>query len=146
MGMTGASLADPRSRAVAAETVPAVGAGQLAGALRVLAVGLVMFVLAAGVRLWTLDTYVTIDESRWVQRASDFWALIGQGNREDTFIIGHPGVTTMWTALLGMGPERARHFSFLEGRDDATRRDGYYDALIASRRPFALVGARGVAA
>jgi hypothetical protein len=52
----------------------------------------------------------------------------------------------MHTALLGMGPERARHFSFLEGRTDATRRDGYFDALVASRRPFALVGALGVAA
>ena len=107
--------------------------GRLAAALRVVGVGLAVFALAAVVRLWALDTYVTIDESRWVQRASDFWALIGQGNREDTFIIGHPGVTTMWTALLGMGPERARHFSFLEGRDDATRRDGYFEALIAAR-------------
>jgi hypothetical protein len=109
-------------------------------------VGLVILVLAAGVRFWALDAYVTIDESRWVQRASDFWALIGQGNREDTFVIGHPGVTTMWTALLGMGPERARHFSFLEGRDDATRREGYFEALVAARRPFALIAAVGVAA
>jgi hypothetical protein len=120
--------------------------GRLAAAWRVAAVGLVIFALAAGIRLANLGTYVTIDESRWVQRGSDFWALMGQGNNEDTFIIGHPGVTTMWTALIGLGPERARHFSFLEGRDDATRRDGYYEALIASRRPFALVGALGVAA
>jgi hypothetical protein len=118
----------------------------LLGALRPVLVGLALLVLAALVRCWSLDAYVTIDESRWVQRASDFWALIGQGNREDTFIIGHPGVTTMWTALVGMGPERARHFSFLEGRDDATRRDGYFDALIAARRPFALIAAFGVAA
>jgi hypothetical protein len=45
-----------------------------------------------------------------------------------------------------MGPERARHFSYLEGKDDATRRPGYFDALIAARQPFALVGALGVAA
>jgi len=97
-------------------------------------VGVVMLALASVARFWALDAYVTIDESRWVQRAADFWALISQGNREDTFIIGHPGVTTMWTALIGMGPDRARHFSFLEGRDDATRRDGYFDALMAARR------------
>jgi hypothetical protein len=109
-------------------------------------VGLGLLVVAAVVRLYAIDAYVTIDESRWVQRAADFWALTRQGNREDTFIIGHPGVTTMHTALLGMGPERARHFSFLEGRTDATRRDGYFDALVASRRPFALIGALGVAA
>ncbi|MCC7372243.1 MAG: glycosyltransferase family 39 protein [Chloroflexi bacterium] len=123
-----------------------VGGLKLRRAASVAVVGLLLFVLAAGVRLYAIDAYVTIDESRWVQRASDFWALIGQGNREDTFIIGHPGVTTMHTALLGMGPERARAFSFLEGRADATRRDGYFDALVASRRPFALVGALGVAA
>jgi Dolichyl-phosphate-mannose-protein mannosyltransferase len=127
---------------------PAVGVdrGRLALAWRAAAAGLAIFVLAAGIRLVAIDTYVTIDESRWVQRAADFAAYIDQGNLERTFIIGHPGVTTMWTALLGMGPERARHFSFLEGREDATRRAGYFEALIAARRPFAIVGALGVAA
>jgi Dolichyl-phosphate-mannose-protein mannosyltransferase len=143
--VTGASLAEP-TRRVAAPLGDRAVARTISGVLRVALIGVAVFALAALIRLWSIDTYVTIDESRWVQRASDFWALIGQGNREDTFIIGHPGVTTMWTALLGMGPERARHFSFLEGRDDATRRDGYFDALIAARRPFALVGALGVMA
>jgi hypothetical protein len=123
-----------------------IAAGRFALVLRVAVVGIVLFALAAAVRLFAIDAYVTIDESRWVQRASDFSALIDQGNLEDTFIIGHPGVTTMWTAYIGLGPERARHFSFLEGRTDATRRDGYYEALIAARRPFALIGALGVAA
>jgi hypothetical protein len=145
--VSGASLADLANPGLARSRAGAgVGDGRLTAAWRVVAVGLAIFALAAGVRLAYLGTYVTIDESRWVQRGSDFWALIGQGNDEDTFIIGHPGVTTMWTAVIGLGPERARHFSFLEGRDDATRRDGYYDALVASRRPFALVGALGVAA
>ena len=87
---------------------------------------------------------MTIDESRWVQRASDFGALLSQRDDEDTFIIGHPGVTTMWTALAGLGPERSRQFSFLAGRADVTRRDGYFEALVAARRPFAIVAAVGV--
>ncbi|MCC6179056.1 MAG: glycosyltransferase family 39 protein [Chloroflexi bacterium] len=113
---------------------------------RVVAVGLAVFLLALAARLPALDAYVTIDESRWVQRASDFSALIGQHKYDDTFIIGHPGVTTMWTAYLGMGPERARAFSYLEGKDDATRRPGYFEALVAARRPFAVLGALGVMA
>lgn len=143
--MSGASLAGtaPTGLVRAAGNVRA---GRLAVAARVMAAGLALFALAAAARLWALDAYVTIDESRWVQRASDFAALIGQGNHEDTFIIGHPGVTTMWTALVGLGPERAHRFSFLEGRADATRRDGYFEALVAARRPFALIGALGVAA
>lgn len=143
--MSRASVIEPPSPVVDREETPP-RSGAVPSMVRVALVGLAIFLLAAGARFWGLDTYVTIDESRWVQRGSDFWALIGQGNREDTFIIGHPGVTTMWTALLGMGPDRARHFSFLEGRDDATRRDGYFDALIAARRPFALIAALGVAA
>lgn len=144
--MTGASLAEATRPAVSRAATQESGVGRLALAARVAAVGLAIFALAAGLRLGALGTYVTIDESRWVQRASDFWALIGEGKLDDTFIIGHPGVTTMWTALVGMGPERSRHFSYLEGKDDATRRPGYYEALIAARRPFALVGALGVAA
>jgi hypothetical protein len=139
---TSSTLTRPTSEAAA----PYSRLASLWRAATVALVGLGLFVLAAVVRLTAIDTYVTIDESRWVQRAADFWALIGQGNREDTFIIGHPGVTTMHTALLGMGPERAQAFSFLAGRTDATRRDGYFDALVASRKPFALVGALGVMA
>ena len=102
--------------------------------------------LALVPRLAALDAYVTIDESRWVQRSADFYALLAQRDPEDTFIIGHPGVTTMWTALLGMGPERALAFSFRAGRADATLRDGYFGALLAARVPFAVLAAAGVAA
>jgi hypothetical protein len=145
--MSGASLAEPsRARITRLTTGAGTGIERLTGTLTVAVVGLAIFAVAALTRLFANDAYVTIDESRWVQRASDFSALIDQGNLEDTFIIGHPGVTTMWTALIGMGPERARQFSFLEGRTDATRRDGYYEALIAARQPFAFVGALGVAA
>ena len=113
--------------------------------MRTAAVALLIFLLALVPRLAQLDAYVTIDESRWVQRAADFGTLIAERDDEDTFIIGHPGVTTMWTALLGMGPERAQALSFRAGRTDVTRRDGYLDALLAARRPFAVLAALGVA-
>jgi hypothetical protein len=143
--VSGASFAETARPGVRAPIL-VLGVGRRASALRVVAAGLAVFALAAAVRLVAVDTYVTIDESRWVQRASDFSAYIGQGRLAETFIVGHPGVTTMWTALIGMGPERARHFSYLDGRDDATRRAGYFDALVAARRPFAVVGGLGVAA
>ena len=143
--MSGAALAEPARAGLDRPNIM-VGPRWLGVAPRVAAVGLGVFLLAVVIRLYAIDAYVTIDESRWVQRASDFAAYIGQGRPEETFIIGHPGVTTMWTALIGMGPERARHFSFLEGREDATRREGYLDALVAARRPFAVVGALGVMA
>ena len=115
--LSGASLAEAPAAASNTLTRPTSGAGTTRSpaasvwrAATVALVGLGLFVLAAAVRLTAIDAYVTIDESRWVQRAADFWALIGQGNREDTFIVGHPGVTTMHTALLGMGPERAQAF------------------------------------
>ena len=117
-----------------------------ATAVRAVVAVLGIFVLSLGARLGALDTYVTIDESRWVQRGSDFAMRIAEGDAAGTFVIGHPGVTTMWTVFLGMGPERARHFSYLEGNADATRREGYFDALVAARRPFAILGALGVTA
>ena len=122
------------------EGVPATHAAVLKPALAALAI----FLLAMVPRLAALDAYVTIDESRWVQRAADFSALLAQGDREDTFIIGHPGVTTMWTALAGMGPDRAQRFSFREGQTDVTRRDGYIDTLLAARLPFGILASAGV--
>ena len=106
--------------------------------------GLAIVLLALTPRLAALDTYVTIDESRWLQRAADFSLFLARGDARETFIIGHPGVTTMWTALLGMGPQRAQQFSSREDRTDATRRDGYFDALQAARRPFVLLAAASV--
>ena len=81
--MSGASLAET-ARASVAQPAVRVGADRtgLAAVWRVAAVGVAIFALAAGVRLANIDTYVTIDESRWVQRASDFWAYIGQGKPE----------------------------------------------------------------
>lgn len=104
-----------------------------------------VFLAALVPRLAGLDAHVTIDESRWIQRAADFHALIEQGDPEDTFVVGHPGVTTMWTAFVGMGPERATKMSFREGQTDVTRRLGFFEALVAARLPFALLAAMGTA-
>ena len=105
--------------------------GTLLGVLGILA-------LALALRMPDLDRYTTGDESRWVQRASDFWALVRQGDDRQTFIIGHPGVTTMWTALAGLGPDRAEQARFGARGTDVTHRPDYMESLAAARRAFAL--------
>ncbi|MCC7105992.1 MAG: glycosyltransferase family 39 protein [Chloroflexi bacterium] len=97
--------------------------------------------LALGVRLPELGRYATIDESRWVARAADFASSIRQRDFAATFLVGHPGVTTMWLGSLGMGSERVAAMATQRGRPDVTQRDGYLDALIAARRLPTVVNA-----
>src|SRR5439155_12679083 len=78
---------------------------------------------------------------RWVGRSADFASYLQQRDFDKTFIVGHPGVTTMWLGSFGLGPRQVRDFSYLEGQTDVTRRDGYLDALIAARRPLLALNA-----
>jgi 4-amino-4-deoxy-L-arabinose transferase-like glycosyltransferase len=96
--------------------------------------GLAFALLAVALRLPELDRYATIDESRWVSRAADFSTYIQQRDWDKTYLVGHPGVTTMWLGSLGMGPARVRAMSYLAESTDVTRRDDYLDALVAARK------------
>ena len=106
-------------------------------ALRLIA-SLAVVALALAVRLPQLDRYATIDESRWVGRSADFAMYLAGRDWDKTFVVGHPGVTTMWLGSLGLGAEQALAFSFLEGQTDVTRRAGYLDALVAARTAVVL--------
>jgi 4-amino-4-deoxy-L-arabinose transferase-like glycosyltransferase len=106
-----------------------------------LGLALLATLLTVLLRLPALDRYATIDESRWVGRAADFSAYLQGHDYDRTYLVGHPGVTTMWLGALGLGPGQARAFSYLEGGTDVTRRDGYLDALVAARRPALLANA-----
>ena len=64
--------------------------------------GLILFLLAFLPRVFGLSQFVTPDENLWVGRAVDFMQAISQGDWAGTFQVGHPGVTTRWTAALGM--------------------------------------------
>ena len=89
-----------------------------------LVVALLVVVAALATRLPELGRYATIDESRWVGRSADFSTYIQQRDFDKTFIVGHPGVTTMWLGVLGMGPGRVKAMSYLgpEAPTDVTRR------------------------
>src|SRR5215213_9659012 len=78
-----------------------------------LAVSLLAALATIALRLPELDRYATIDESRWVGRSADFASYLGQRDLDNTFVVGHPGVTTMWLGALGLGPERVYDFSYL---------------------------------
>ena len=105
------------------------------------ALALVVFLVSFGVRLLDLDRYSTTDEGYWMQRSLRFGAALSRGDLAGTFRAGHPGVTVMWTGLLGMGAERAApYFGNRFGQYEVLERaPGYLDALSAARRAIALV-------
>src|SRR6266516_3831635 len=64
------------------------------------------FVLALLPRLIGLESFLTADEGFWMQRTIRFGAAIDRADWGGTFRSGHPGVTTMWIGLIGIGPQR----------------------------------------
>lgn len=52
-------------------------------------------------RAFQLDHFVTIDESKWLVRAGNFYQALDSGNLEHTFQHGHPGVMIMYAGLAG---------------------------------------------
>src|SRR5262249_48968728 len=106
-----------------------------------LAFSVALALLALAIRLPELDRYATIDESRWVGRSADFASYVDERDLDKTFIVGHPGVTTMLLGALSLGPARVHDFSYLAGQTDVTRRDGYLDALVAARQAPLVVNA-----
>lgn len=104
--------------------------------------------LALPPRLADVDRFVTTDELFWIGRSGNFARALAVGQLGQTFQTGHPGVTTMWTALLGMGPDRARELA--GGRREVSRRDvvqnpQFLPALAMARRAFGVQTAIGVA-
>ena len=101
------------------------------------------FGLAFLVRLVGLDVTATADEGLWMQRTLRFGAALEQGDLSGTFRIGHPGVTVMWTGLLGMGRDRARALSAdrYARYDPLERAPAYAATFAAARLAIALVAA-----
>src|SRR5215213_750996 len=71
-----------------------------------------MIVLAAVTpRLMARDVYVTLDEDNWLKRTAGFAYALSSGELRRTYQNGHPGVTTMWLGMIGMGQEQALQFA-----------------------------------
>lgn len=61
-----------------------------------------LFVAAWVPRVVALETFVTIDERKWLARSANFYQALSQGDWTATFQREHPGVTVMWAGLLGL--------------------------------------------
>jgi 4-amino-4-deoxy-L-arabinose transferase-like glycosyltransferase len=76
---------------------------------------LLMLLVAAIPRLWSLNTYITWDEPMWVFRSIHFLSALLRGDLQGTFLVGHPGVITMICGSIGIAVKR---FVLGEGLDD----------------------------
>ncbi len=65
-------------------------------------VEIAVFVIALLPRALDLNTFVTADEPMWAFRSARFALALAEGRWGDTFVVGHPGVTTMWLGTVGL--------------------------------------------
>lgn len=105
-----------------------------------------LVLLALPPRLLDTGRFVTTDELFWVGRAAAFGRAIETGQFAQTFQTGHPGVTTMWTAWLGMG---SLAHDLAPSKKDVSRREvsqssSFMAGLAAARRAFGVVTALGI--
>ena len=69
-------------------------------------------------RALQLDTFVTIDERRWLSRSANYYTGITHGDLGSTSQTDHPGVTVMWAGTLGFIKEYPEYASDSEGQID----------------------------
>lgn len=103
--------------------------------------GLLLFLLSLLPRLAAIDVFITPDEPTWVRRSALFLEALEQSQPRQTFQSGHPGVTTMIIAALGMGHDNAREMASVARSDEASRSPGFLPALHSARVAFAVAGA-----
>ncbi|MCG8351318.1 MAG: glycosyltransferase family 39 protein, partial [Chloroflexales bacterium] len=62
----------------------------------------IVFLIALAPRLFAQGRFLTVDEAyHWQGRVEKFLAALRAGDWGGTFLIGHPGVTTMWLGTIG---------------------------------------------
>ena len=102
----------------------------------------VIFLTALVARLLAADVVITADEDNWMRRAGGFTYGLLNGQFGRTYQNGHPGVTTMWVAMLTLGPERmVQYADRVHNQRLVGRVPGFWDALVDARPGFALVTA-----
>ncbi|MDH4135830.1 MAG: glycosyltransferase family 39 protein, partial [Anaerolineae bacterium] len=67
-----------------------------------IAVGFFLFLVAFLPRAFGLDVFITPDEYLWIERSGEFLAALLKADWAATFQVGHPGLTTRWTGVLGI--------------------------------------------
>jgi hypothetical protein len=101
-----------------------------------------IFLVAIVARLSAHDVVITADEDNWMRRAGGFTYGLLNGQFGRTYQNGHPGVTTMWVAMLTLGPDRMIQYADrVHNQRLVGRVPGFWDALVDARPGFALVTA-----
>jgi hypothetical protein len=67
---------------------------------------LFLFLLALLPRFLNINTFITWDEPMWTYRSIHFLAALLRGDFRGTFLVGHPGVMTMWSGATGIAIQR----------------------------------------
>jgi 4-amino-4-deoxy-L-arabinose transferase-like glycosyltransferase len=98
-----------------------------------------LFAVAVAVRLVGSSLFITPDEDNWMRRTGNFSYGLEIGDLWRTYQAGHPGVTTMWIARLGIGPEAARLTGNTIVDGPVTLLPGFMDLLVEARRAMILV-------
>jgi hypothetical protein len=106
---------------------------------------LVLFLVALYPRAINLSGYLTTDEGNWMGRTALFTRALLSGDPAGTYQSGHPGVMTMWSSLLGMGPDRALALVEHVRPDGLERAPNYLETLHLARRAFAVLTSLAVA-
>jgi hypothetical protein len=91
-----------------------------------------------------LESFVTTDEIFWVGRSGNFARALASGRLAFTLQTGHPGVTTMWAGLLGIGSERSQRLGGDRrevSRGQVSRSADFLTGLAAGRRAVAVATA-----
>ncbi len=70
----------------------------------------ILFLLVLLPRLLNINTFITWDEPMWTYRSIHFLTALLRGDFRGTFLVGHPGVTTMWTGATGISIQRLLGF------------------------------------
>jgi hypothetical protein len=112
----------------------------------VVAASVCLFIAALLPRMAVIDAYLTTDEGNWMGRSALFARALVDGDPHGTYQSGHPGVTTIWTALLGIGPQKALDLAEYVRPDGLEKAPGYLDTLRQARRPFAVLTSLAVVA
>lgn len=108
---------------------------------------MIMVLVGLPPRLLDTDRFVTTDELFWIGRTGGFARALATGQFAGTFQSGHPGVTTMWTALLGAGPDLAGQLAGSRrevSRREVSQQPAFMPTLAAARRGFGVATMLGI--
>ena len=95
--------------------------------------------LALVPRVLNVNAYITWDEPMWAYRSIKFLTALRRMDFGETYLVGHPGVITMWCGATGISIQRllgygaAADFAWLSGLPTLDPRDTEALRKLASR-------------